>query len=223
MAQATIIPFPRRTAEPAPEPVAFAIGARVDLRVGALAGGVVRPRGGEEDAYGFSHLARVLRAARMAWRERGAHTGLMLALTPALQPKLEAGLLNDAALEAGWTRPKFGFELCERALVDHGGDLAEQLRACGWSIALRGDSACPLAFGARVRALFSELIVDAPAGPFLALDEDDHTPLGRRILAAKGAGMLLTAASVQSAAQARTLAIAGFDRGGGPFAEAALR
>ena len=44
----------------------------------------MRPRGGEEDAYGFSHLARVLRAARMAWRERGAHTGLMLALTPAL-------------------------------------------------------------------------------------------------------------------------------------------
>jgi len=28
---------------------------------------------------------------------------------------------------------------------------------------------------------------------------------------------------VRSAAQARTLAIAGFDRGGGPFAEAGLR
>ncbi|MDZ4692395.1 hypothetical protein [Terricaulis sp.] len=50
-----------------------------------------------------------------------------------------------------------------------------------------------------------------------------RTPLGRRLLAAKAAGLVVTAENVNSASQARTLAIAGFDRGGGPFAEAGLR
>ena len=47
--------------------------------------------------------------------------------------------------------------------------------------------------------------------------------LGRRVLAAKAAGLVITAETVRTSAQARVLAIAGFDRGGGPFAEAGLR
>ena len=59
--------------------------------------------------------------------------------------------------------------------------------------------------------------------PFLAMEDGDRSPLGRRLLAAKAAGLVITAETVRTAAQARTLAIAGFDRGGGPFAEAGLR
>ena len=55
------------------------------------------------------------------------------------------------------------------------------------------------------------------------MDDGDRSPLGRRLLAAKAAGLVITAESVRDASQARTLAIAGFDRGGGPFAEAGLR
>ncbi len=218
-----VIPFPRQ-AEPAPEPLAFAIGARVDLRVGALAAGIVRPRGALDEAFGFSNLARLIRGARMAWRERGAHAALMLSIPREAQPSLEAELLHDAAIEAGCTRPSFGFELDERALVPTGGGLAEDLRARGWSVALRADPACPLPFGTRARALYAELVIDAPDAPdpYLALDQD-RSPLGRRLLAARNAGLVITASCVRSAAQARTLAMAGFDRGGGPFAEAGLR
>lgn len=217
-----VIPFRPRSE---PEPLAFTIGARVDLRVGALAGGVVRPRGPAEEAFAFSNLARVLRGARMAWLERGAHAALTLAVPPSIQNSLEADLLSEAAIEAGCTRRNAGFQLNERELVAAGPSLAEGLRARGWTVVLRGDPECPLPFGARARALYSELVVDAPAtpDPFLALEAGDRSPLGRRLLAAKGAGLILTAESVSSAAQARTLAIAGFDRGGGTFAEAGLR
>lgn len=219
-----VIPF--RRPEPEPEPLAFAIGARVDLRVGALAGGVVRPCDGGREAFLFSNLARLLRAARMAWRERRAeHAPLILALPAEGQHTLEADLLSEAAVEAGCTRRGLTFELCERQIVAHGPGLAEDLRARGWGVALRGDPECPLPFGARARNLYCELVIQAPEtpDPFLALEDGDRTPLGRRVLAARAAGLTLTAASVQSAAQARMLAIAGFDRGGGPFAEAGLR
>ncbi len=219
-----VIPFPRPAASPEQAPIAFAIGARVDLRVGALASGVVRPRGETDEAFAYSNLARLLRCARMAWRERGAYGQLSLAIPHDIQSSLEAEFLSEAATEAGCTRPTFGFELDERQLVATGGALAQELRARGWSVALRADAACPLPFGARARALYSELVIDVPEtpDPFLAVD-DDRTPLGRRILAAKGAGMVITAACVRTAMVAKTLAIAGVDRGGGPFAEAGLR
>lgn len=219
----TVIPF--RPAAPAPEPMAFAIGARVDLRVGALASGVVRPRGAVQETFSFTGLARLLRGARMAWRERGATAPLAIAVPPELMSKLEADLLNEAALEAGCTRRGLGFELCERAIVSQGPMLAEGLRACGWSVILRGDPQCPLPFGARARALYTEIVLDAPErpDPYLAVDAADKTPLGRRLLAAKAAGLAITAESVRTATQAKLLAMAGFDRGGGPFAEAALR
>ncbi len=70
-----------------------------------------------------------------------------------------------------------------------------------------------------------ELVVQAPMmpDPFLAMEDGDRSPLGRRLLAAKAAGLVISAETVLTASQARTLAIAGFDRGGGPFAEAGLR
>ena len=110
-------------------------------------------------------------------------------------------------------------------MVAVGPALAEALRARGWNVALRGDPECPLPFGAKARNLYSELVVQAPAmpDPFLAMDDGDRSPLGRRLLAAKAAGLVITAETVLTALQARTLAIAGFDRGGGPFAEAGLR
>ena len=219
-----VIPFPSR-AVAAPEPLAFAIGARVDLRVGALAAGVVRPRGEPEDAFAFSNLARLLRAARMTWRERGAYTGLVLAVPAQLQGDLEADLLSEAAQEAGCTRQALNFELCERELVRCGGALAEELRERGWGVSLRADPECPLPFGKKARALYNEIVLDAPEtpDPFLALEDGDRSPLGRRLLAAKAAGLVISAEYVRSASQARMLAMAGFDRGGGPFAEAGLR
>lgn len=217
-----IVPFRPR---PEPEQLAFTIGARVDLRVGALAAGVLRHRGAAEDSYGFSTLARLLRAARMTWRERGVFCTLTLAIPDDIQNLLEADLLIEAAIEAGCTRGTLSFQLNERELLEAGPELAEDLRAQGWNVVLRGDPECPLPFGARARALYSEVVVDAPEppDPFLALDPGETSPLGRRLLAAKAAGLIVTAETVADAAQARTLAIAGFDRGGGPFAEAGQR
>ncbi|HYD73160.1 MAG TPA: hypothetical protein VEF55_08480 [Candidatus Binatia bacterium] len=217
-----VVPFRPRSE---PEPLAFAIGARVDLRVGALAAGVVRPRDASAETFAFSNLARLLRAARMTWRERGGHAPLTLAVPSELYGDLDPDLLHEAAVEAGCTRQKLSFELCERAIIATDPLLAEALRARGWGVALRGDAECPIPFGARARVLYTELVLDAPEAPdpFLALDAGDRSPLGRRLIAAKAAGMAITAEAVRTKAQARTLAIAGFDRGGGPFAEAGLR
>ncbi|MEQ1818208.1 MAG: hypothetical protein ABL871_06315 [Terricaulis sp.] len=217
-----VIPFRPR---PQAEPLAFAIGARVDLRVGALAAGVVRPVGPADDAFAYSNLTRLVRGARMAWLERGAHAVLTLAVPAEVQSVLEADMLSEAAIEAGCTRRNFNFQLNERQLVSAGSALAEELRARGWNIVLRGDPDCPLPFGAKARNLYCELVVQAPLlpDPFLAMEDGDRSPLGRRLLAAKAAGLVITAESVLTTSQARTLAIAGFDRGGGPFAEAGLR
>jgi hypothetical protein len=218
-----VVPFRRPT--PDVEPLAFAIGARVDLRIGALTAGVVRPRGPATEAFAFSSLARLLRAARMTWRERGIYAPLVLALPGELQSVFEADLLSEAALEAGCTRHALSFQLSEPEVVAAGPQLAEDLRARGWGVALRGDPNCPLPFGARARALYTELVLDAPEqmDPFLAVEAADRSPLGRRLVAAKGAGLIITADNVRTTAQAKVLAIAGFDRGGGPFAEAGLR
>lgn len=217
-----VIPFPVRQA---PSPLAFAIGARIDLRVGALASGVVRACDPGPETFGFSNLARLLRGARMAWLERGLHAALTLVIPPERHGDLEAELLSDAAIEAGGTRHNLNFQMSERELVAAGPGLAEGMRARGWNIVLRGDPECPLPFGKHARNLYAEVVVDVPEtpDPFLALEDGDRTPLGRRLLAAKAAGLVLTADTVSSASQARTLAIAGFDRCGGPHAEARFR
>ena len=216
------IPFrPRRELAP----LTFSIGARVDLRMGALATAVVRPRGAPEKAFAFSSLTRVLRAARMIWFKRGYEPALTLAVPAHIQNRLKADLLSEAAFDAGATRRSLSFELSERAIIAAGPALAEGLRARGWSVVLRGDSDCPLPFGVRARTLYSEVVMDAPArpDPFRARQSRNRTPLGRRLLAAKEAGLILTVETVATAAQARALGIAGFDRAGGPFAEAELR
>lgn len=214
-----VIPFPRQ----AQAPLAFAIGARLDLRVGAVASGVVRPRGAPDETFAFSSLARLLRAARMAWRERGVYAPLTLKLPARVE--LDASLLDEAALEAGCTRHALSFEMDEAEVIGAGAVLAEELRARGWSLSLNADPTCPLPFGARVRALFSELVLEAPdpVDPFFALDGGERSPLCRRVLAAKGAGLTITAEGVRNGHHAKALALAGFERGAGPFAESGLR
>jgi len=116
--------------------------------------------------------------ARMTWRERGIHASLTFALPAAVQTQLEGELLSDAAQEAGCTRHNLSFELCERAVVAAGPELAEQLRARGWGVVLRGDPRCPLPFGTRARSLYTELVLEAPEtpDPFLALEDGDRSP-----------------------------------------------
>jgi hypothetical protein len=220
-----IIPFPRQPRAPEAESLSFAIGARVDLRIGALASGVVRPRGSLAEAYSFSGLSRLLRGARMAWRERGVHAPITLMLPSELHAQLDPDLLNEAAIEAGCTSHSLSFEMCERALIATSAELAEEMRARGWGIVLRADPDCPLPLSKRARLLYSELVLDAPdtPSPFLGLAREDRSLLSQRIAAATEAGILITAESIKNAAQAKMLAIAGFDRGGGPFAEAGLR
>lgn len=224
-AASNVIPFPRQHRAPDAEPLSFAIGARVDLRIGALASGVVRPRGPIAEAYSFSGLSRLLRGARMAWRERGVHAPMSLTLPGELQSMLDPDLLNEAAIEAGFTTRGLSFEMCERALIATNAELAEEMRARGWGVVLRGNSDCPLPLSKRARLLYSELVLDAPdnPSPFLGLAREDRSLLSQRIAAAAEAGIVISADSVKNASQAKMLAIAGFDRGGGPFAEAGLR
>lgn len=212
----TVIPFPRANAR---QPLAFALGARFDLRLGAPAAGVVRGMGDEE--HSFSGLARMLRAARMTWRARSAMGQISLVLPDDVADIFDADTLDAAAIEAGCTRRTLTFEFDEASILSAGPAIAESLRARGWGIALRGDADCPLPFGAKARGLYTELVLDAPdmSDPFLGLDPRDRSPLGRRILAAKEADMLLTAENVGSVAQARLLTMAGFDRAGGAYAE----
>lgn len=210
----TVIPFPRAHAR---TPVAFSLGARHDLRLGAPVAGVVRAHG--EEAQSFSGLARLLRAARMTWRARSAMGQISLVLPQSC--RLDAEALDAAAIEAGCTRKAMTFEFEEASIVETGPALALALRARGWGVALRGDPDCPLPFGAKARGLYTEIVLDAPdmTDPFLGLDPRDRSPLGRRILAAREAGMVLTAENVRTQAQARLLAMAGFDRACGAYAD----
>ncbi|MET0182560.1 MAG: hypothetical protein ABW199_06720 [Caulobacterales bacterium] len=216
MTATNIIPFPR---QPAREPVSFSLGVRYDLRVGAPASGVVRPLG--EDATSYSGLARVLRAARMTWRTRSACGQLTLVVPEGIHQTMDAETLDAAVIEAGCARRTLTFEFLESEIVSYGPELAIALRARGWGVALNGDPDCPLPFGSKARGLYTELVLDAPdmTNPFLGLDPRDRSPIGRRLLAAKEAGMAITAEHVRSQAQARLLAMAGFDRGSGAFAD----
>lgn len=215
----TVIPFPSARQAPQREPLSFTLGARLDLRLGVPAQGVVRPLG--EEAQCFSGLARLVRAARGAWRSQSAAGQIALVLPDNVHALFDADTLDAAAIEAGCTRKSLTFEFAEPCLIAHGPALAETLRARGWGVALRGDPDCPLPFGSKARGLYTELVLEAPVtdDPFFATDYRDRSPLGRRLLAAKEAGMVITAEAVATQAQARFLAMAGFDRGSGPFAE----
>ncbi len=213
----TVIPFPRAHAR---EPVSFTLGARYDLRVGAPVAGVVRAHG--EEARSFSGVARLLRAARMTWRARSAIGQVSLVMPESAFEDFDAETLDAAVIEAGCTRRALTFEFEEQSVLDNGPDLLVALRARGWGVALRGDPDCPLPFGSKARGLYTEIVLDAPdmTDPFLGLDPRDRSQLGRRILAAKEAGMVLTAENVRTQAQARLLTMAGFDRACGAYVEA---
>lgn len=186
---------------------------RIDLRTGLVAAGAL------DAPESLSKLVRTLRDARYAWRAAGFTAPLSFALPHELLTT-DAEWICDAAREAGCSPRNLTFELDERALVRAGQFVAEALRARGWGVALIADEDCPMPFGARARALYTELVLRAPnpLDPYLATDPRELSPLGRRLYAAKEAGLIITAHEVKSEAHAALLALAGFDRAGGAIA-----
>ncbi|MGE0829416.1 MAG: hypothetical protein AB7O04_08710, partial [Hyphomonadaceae bacterium] len=168
----------------------------------------------------LSALAREVRDARQAWRAAGFTAPFSVALSDELVCGADPEWIADAAREAGCNPRTLTFELDERVLMRAGFAVAESLRARGWGVALVGDPECPLPFGKHARGLYTELILDAPfpLDPYLAVDACERSPLGRRIFAAKEAGLILTARHVRDDAEGALLALAGFDRAGGPIA-----
>ena len=185
---------------------------RLDLRTGLLACGLVAPAS-------LSSMARHLREARRAWSQSGCAAPLSLLAPPDAVERLTADDFDDIAREAGCRAHALTFELDERALIRRGPALAEGLRARGWGVALRGDADCPIPLGARARSIYTEIVLELPEplDPFLAIDPRDPDPLGRRILTARAAGLLLTARSA-TPEQAALLSAIGFDRAGGSCA-----
>jgi hypothetical protein len=90
-------------------------------------------------------------------------------------------------------------------------DTLGRARARGFGVALEGDPAMPLPFGRGARGLYTQLVVDARAAQ--GSQVQPFTALGERLLAARGAGLTLAARGISLGAGARTLAVAGFDRG----------
>jgi EAL domain-containing protein (putative c-di-GMP-specific phosphodiesterase class I) len=134
--------------------------------------------------------------------------------------RVDPDWVADAAREAGLSPRSLTFELYETAIVRGGSEFAERLRAQGWGVALVGDAQCPLPFGKHARALYTEVVLDAPTpiDPYLATQSCDRSPVGRRIYAAKEAGLVVTAREARTDGEAALLALAGFDRAGGPVA-----
>lgn len=190
------------------------IRPRIDLRTGMVAAGAI------DAPANLGALAREVRDARLAWRNAGFSAPLSVALSDDMVAGLNPEWVSDAAREAGCTTLSLTFELDEKAVIKNGSAFAENLRARGWGVALVGDPACPLPFGEQARTLYTELILDAPnpLDPYLGVDASDHSPLGRRMFAAKEAGLVITAQDVKSDAHAALLALAGFDRAGGKVA-----
>jgi hypothetical protein len=77
---------------------------------------------------------------------------------------------------------------------------------------------CPLPLGGKVRSIFTDVMVDAPADltPFLGLHDNDDHALARRVAAAANAGLNVTANNLHTMAYTGLLVAAGFDRGQGP-------
>ncbi|MBL8549137.1 MAG: hypothetical protein JNJ73_04065 [Hyphomonadaceae bacterium] len=184
---------------------------RIDLRTGLVASGALGPQPNLEA------LGQALKSARRAWRGAGFVAPLS---APLWRVDLDAEWLDDVAREAGCTPHSLSFELDETQMQRAGPALAVALRARGWGVTLNTDPDCPLPFGKHARSLYTEILLDAPdqVDPYLALDACTHSPLGRRIFAAKEAGIMVTARTVNDDATASLLALAGFDRAGGKVA-----
>lgn len=186
---------------------------RFDLRTG-------RPAGARIEA-GFLSTPRQAQEALEAAGARAGALGLGGALSLPLGERLsfpaQAQALCEAAQAAGFAPGALTFEIEERALIARAATLAEELRARGWRVALRGDPLCPLPFGAKARGLYQEVVVTAARlpSPFLGVGDGERDPLGRRILAAREAGLTLTVEGVGDAHSAKLWLLAGFDRAEG--------
>ncbi|MDX2234881.1 MAG: hypothetical protein NW200_10330 [Hyphomonadaceae bacterium] len=212
----TVVPFPRPHALVQPQVQAgVRIAPRRDLRTGMVAAGAIRSDAADMDSIDM------LLTARSLWRDVGQTAPLAIAPPPETYgDAASAGDFTSALLSAGFSPRGVDIEVDEDVLAN--GSLAgvERFRARGFGVALRAAPGCPLAFSQRTRSLFTEVIMAAPSrlDPFLGLDPADARPLARRLHAAKGQGILVTAVDVGDIAWARALSAAGFDRGEGPFA-----
>lgn len=204
LAHMTVVPFVR--------PLLSAPGLRIvlrrDLRTGLVGAGMVRDWAGDG--------VDALLTARGRWRDAGQSAPL--AIAPPAEVYGDAAAAGDFAgklLSAEFSPRAVDVEVDEAVLA--AGSLAgvERLRARGFGVALAVRPDCPLPLGGRARSLFTEIVLPAPTrlDPFMGLDGDDARPLARRLHAARGAGMIVTATGVGDAAWGKALAAAGFDRG----------
>lgn len=196
----------------APSPT---IKTRYDLRTGRVVAGRI------EAGYLSTpeHLTRALQAALPAWRMSAGAAPLSAALSERLARASQVDALQSAVLKAGLAPGGFNFEIEERWLMAGAIEAAQDLRSRGWGVGLRADPSCPIPFGSKARALYQEVIVSAPAppSPYLGFDVIDADPLGRRIAAARAAGLALTAEGVERPQDAKAWLLAGFDRAEGGY------
>lgn len=190
-----------------------AVRPRIDLRTGRCVSGRIEA----PQAATAKGVTRVLAAARGLWREHSAP--LALPLGSAVSTPDAGAALDQAAREAGLGPGALTFELEERAVIARAAPLADELRGRGWRVGLRADAACPLPFGARARTLYQEVIFGEGLKPslFLGIDAPGQAPLGRRLMAAREAGLALVAEGVDTLEAARLWGLAGFDAAEGAF------
>jgi hypothetical protein len=208
-----------RVVSPAAQaPAPFTIAPRLDLRTGAVAAGVVEPR----EALAPDAWLAAIADARRAWIGAG-YAAPLSALAPQafIAEPAAASVLDTALRAAGFAMRGFTVEVEEAALMaDRSLSMAalERLRARGWGVALRAAPDCPLPIGGRTRAVFTDILAEAPADmtPFLGLEGLDEAPLARRIRAAANSGLNVTATGLHTMAFNGLLIAAGFDRGEGP-------
>jgi len=186
--------------------------ARVDLRSGAVCGGVVRLPGGLQPTP--LGLADLLSAAQKRWSRLFATPALSVALP--FGTLLDAGAATrlDAALSAGGFTPHLlTIEIDENEFAAGDGALAaaDRLRGRGWGLALRGSDRPQLALDARARSLFRELVQPrcTPVSQFLLAE---GSALVRRIDAAKAAGMAVVVERLPPETPLAWLLAAGVDR-----------
>ena len=208
----TVVPFPIR--EPRPRH-GVRVTQRRDLRTGLTAAGVVR-----EWDVGLGVVDALL-TARGLWRDAGQTAPLSVAAPPEVYRDAAAAGDFAAALASAQFSPRaVDIEVDERVLADGSVAGVERLRARGFGVVLAVAPTCPLPLGQRARGLFTEILMHAPSrlDPFMGVDAHDPNPLARRLHAARGAGLIVSAYDVGDAGWARALAGVGFDRGEGPFA-----
>ncbi len=188
---------------------------RFDLRTGMIVSGRIDAPSPSTPA----RFADVIGRALAQWRAQGRTAPLAVALNERLSDPKQAQPLHEAAVGAGFTAGGLTFEIAEKALIARALPLAEDLRARGWRLAIRADNTCPLPFGERVRSLYQEVVVTDLAAPsaYCGVDALTRDPFARRLLAAREAGLRLTAEGVNEANDAKAWLTAGFDCAEGRF------